>query len=70
MRRVNSIADLRPGDAIICSNSKNPTGHIIMYLGDNKYVHASSTYNRVYVDSFLTNSYHRNRLRLDLVFRP
>lgn len=70
MRRVNSIADLKPGDAIICSNSKNPTGHIIMYLGDNKYVHASSTYNRVYVDSFLTNSYHRNRLRLDLVFRP
>ncbi len=70
MKRVNSIADLRPGDAIICSNNKNPTGHIIMYLGNNKYVHASSFYNRVYVDSFETNSYHRNRLRLDLVFRP
>lgn len=70
MMKVNSIEDLRPGDAIICGNNKSSTGHIIMYLGDNKYVHASSTYNRVYVDSFLTNNYHKSRLRLDLVFRP
>ena len=70
MMKVNSISDLKPGDAIICSNDKNPTGHIIMYLGNNKYVHASSTFDKVVVDSFETNSYHRSRLRLDLVFRP
>lgn len=56
----NAVIDrheLQPGDAVFFShNGSNRVSHVGLYIGENRFIHAPSTGNRIRIDS-LTSKY-------------
>lgn len=51
--------DLRPGDLLFFSNSSNAVGHVGLYMGEDKMLHASSGAGKVII-SDITSTYYVN----------
>jgi cell wall-associated NlpC family hydrolase len=60
-RRV-AKSDLKPGDLVFFHTTRRSISHVGIYVGDGKFVHASSAGGRVRVDS-LNSGYYSNRFR-------
>lgn len=52
--------DLQPGDLVFFTTYKKGPSHVGMYIGDNKFIHASSGVNRVTITD-LDTRYYKNR---------
>lgn len=53
-------SDLQPGDAICFSSSSNSIGHVGIYIGNNQFIHASSSSGCVVITDLDTDYYVRN----------
>ena len=53
-------ANLQPGDAICFSSSSNAIGHVGIYIGNNQFIHASSSSGCVVITDLDTDYYVRN----------
>lgn len=52
-------ADLQPGDLVFFKDSTSPIGHVGMYIGDGKFVHAASGKGKVIITELDDSSYYQ-----------
>ena len=62
-RRI-SFADLKPGDLVFFRTVRNRISHVGIYLGDNQFIHATSTRTGSVMVSDITESYWAKHLSL------
>ena len=60
--KVVSKSSMKPGDLVFFSTTRRGISHVGIYVGDGKFVHASSARGRVRVDS-LNSGYYSERFR-------
>ena len=51
-------SDLQPGDLVFFKDSTSPIGHVGMYIGDGKFVHAASGKGKVIITELEDSSYY------------
>jgi lipoprotein Spr len=54
-----SRSELRPGDLVFFRTRGNRISHVGIYIGNGKFVHASSARGRVRVDTLTSGYYHQ-----------
>lgn len=50
--------DLQPGDLVFFKDSTSPIGHVGMYIGDNKFIHAASGQGKVIITELADSGYY------------
>jgi len=58
--------DLKPGDLVFFDTSRRRRGyvnHVGIYIGNHKFIHASSAWHRVVITSFITHPFYRYRFK-------
>jgi len=60
--KIASISNLMQGDLVFFNTDKDPdVDHVGIYLGDNKFIHASSKGKKVMINSFAVDTFYKNK---------
>ncbi len=60
--KIASISSLISGDLVFFNTDKDPdVDHVGIYLGDNKFIHASSKGKKVMINSFAKDAFYKNK---------